>query len=385
MEPLFFHVDMDAFYAAVEVLDNPALRGQPIIVGGTSSRGVVSSCSYEARAFGIHAAMPAYQAKQLCPQGIFVKGRMERYSQVSHQIYQILCRFSPEVQQISIDEAFLDMSGTERLFGKPKEAAAKLKQTVLHESGLTISVGIGSSRYIAKLASAWGKPDGLCLIEKGHEQEFIDTLGLKKLWGIGDVAYRSLLSYGITTTELLRRWTLEQLQKTFGNSAGQFYWTIARGNDPGIYATETKSRSISTEMTFSNDISQISVLRTHLLRMSHEVMFRALEEQLFSSTVALKFRYTDFSTFSAHKTIAQPLYSGEEVYKIATELLVQKWKRRPLRLLGVGLHNVQEESTIIQAELFDDQYRRKRELEKVVLDLRNKGRFIEKATTLLDE
>lgn len=175
------------------------------------------------------------------------------------------------------------------------------------------------------------------------------------------------------------------MQRTFGNSAGQFYWTIARGNDPGIYASETKSRSISTEMTFTTDISQISVLRTHLLRMSHEVMFRSLEEHLFSSTVAIKFRYSDFSTFSAHKTTAQPLYSGEEVYKIATELLEQKWKRRPLRLLGVGLHNVQQESSFTQTELFDDQYRRKRELEKVVLELRNKGRFIEKATTLLDE
>ncbi len=384
MEPVFFHVDMDAFFASVESLDNPAYRGKPLIVGGMGPRGVVSSCSYEARAFGVHSAMPMFKARQLCPHAVFVAGRMERYSAMSHKIVAILERFSPIVQQISIDEAFLDMSGTQRLFGPPLEAAASLKRTVKEETSLTISVGIAQTRYIAKMASAYGKPDGLCRVAPGKEILFVDTIGLKKLWGVGDASWKILEHHGITTPAQLRAWDLERLKRTFGNAAGEFYHRIACGEDPGIYAQEAKTRSISTETTFATDITDDSLLRQQLLRMSHEVMFRAIEEHALGSTVAIKLRYSDFSTISAQETPSKPIYSAEEIYAIACRLLQQKWKRSPVRLLGVGLHNIVIGCDPIQQELFDDTYRRKRELEKVILQLRNKGRKVDKATSLID-
>ena len=385
MEQVFFHVDMDAFFASVESLDHSEYRGLPLIVGGIGPRGVVSSCSYEARAFGIHSAMPMFKARQLCPNGMFVKGRMERYSQMSRTIIGILQTFSPCVQQISIDEAFLDMSGTQRLFGPPKEAARKLKDAVRGQTGLVISVGIGPSRYIAKMASSYGKPDGLCRVAPGKEILFIDTLGLKKLWGIGDSSLKVLHQHRIDTPEQIRTMSLEYLIRTFGDAAGHFFHSVAFGKDPGIYTGEVKSRSISTETTFPVDLSDIQIIRQQLLRMSHEVMFRSLEEHVIGTTVAIKLRYGDFTTVSAQESRDTPYYSAEEIFAASSRLIESKWnKLQSIRLLGVGLHNVVAQDKPQQQELFDDGFKRKRELEKAVLALRNKGRVIEKATNLMN-
>ena len=281
------HVDMDAFYASVEQLDNPEYRGKPLVVGGLGNRGVVSACSYEARAFGVHSAMPMYQARKLCPQAAFVRGRMERYSQISRQVIAILHEFSPVVQQISIDEAFLDMTGTQRLFGKSREAALLLKKRVKEETSLNISVGIGSSRFIAKMASDYDKPDGLCRVSPGKEIAFVDAVGLRKLWGIGESTLSSLARQGIRTVAQLRTYEEGRLRHLFGEAAGTYLWKICRGIDPGIHTGSTKSHSISTEMTFPIDVTDGEVLSQNLLGMSHEVMFRAIEEQVVSSTVAI--------------------------------------------------------------------------------------------------
>lgn len=383
METLWFHVDMDAFYASIEQLDHPEYRGKPVVVGGLATRGVVSACSYEARTFGIHSAMPMYQAKRLCPHAVFVRGRMERYSQVSRKVIEILRTFSPEVQQISIDEAFLDMTGTERLFGKPRQAAMALKSKVREETGLIISVGIGSSRFIAKMASDYGKPDGLVRISPGREIAFIDAVGLRKLWGIGDSTLTVLAKHSITTAAQLRQYSAGHLRQLFGEAAGMYLHKVCRGIDPGIHAGIIKSRSISTEMTFPTDVTEACVLEQNLLGMSHEVMFRALGEEVMGTTVAIKLRFSDFTTTSAQETLRTPLYSAEEIYALAKTLLHSRWHApQPVRLLGVGLHNVQKRSVPVQEELFDNPYKRKRDLEKAVLALKAKGRDLRKASML---
>ncbi|MFA5468521.1 MAG: DNA polymerase IV [Sphaerochaetaceae bacterium] len=382
-EKVWFHVDMDAFYAGVEQLDNPALRGKPVIVGGLGNRGVVSACSYEARAYKVHSAMPMYRARQLCPHGIYVCPRMERYSAVSHQVIALLKEFSPTVQQISIDEAFLDMTGTARLYGKPRQAAVLLKNRVKSEIGLTISVGIGTSRFIAKMASGYDKPDGLCRVSVGNEERFIDAIGLKKLFGIGEATLKALKHHSINKPEQLRKFSLEHLKSLFGEATGEYLYKACRGLDPGIHSGVTKSRSISTENTFACDISDEKELFQHLLNMSHEVMFRALQENLSSSTVAVKVRFSDFTTVSAQNSQGTPLCSGEQVYEIAKELLKSRWRApQKVRLLGVGLYGVNEGSSLVQPELFEDPYQRKGELEKAVLALRSKGRNIQKASLL---
>ena len=381
MEQVWFHVDMDAFYAAVEQNDNPEYRGKPLIVGGTSNRGVVSACSYEAREYKVHSAMPMYRAKQLCPHAIIVRGNLKRYNEVSKEILKILKSFSPTVQQISIDEAFLDMSGTERLFGKPRQAAILLKNEVKNQSGLTISVGIGPSKFIAKMASGYDKPDGLVRVSKGNEINFVDTIGLKKLWGIGQSTLNDLYKHNITTVKQIRELSLEYLQTTFGTSTGQYLYKVSRGIDPGIHTGVTKSRSISTEQTFVVDVDDKETLLENLLAMSHEVMFRLLEEDLNSCTVALKIRQSDFTTNTIQTTSDSPINSADQVFAMGKDLLEKRFKSGDkIRLLGIGLYNVKERGELVQSELFDDPYEKKRSLEKTILELSKKGQKLQKAT-----
>ncbi|MFA5570276.1 MAG: DNA polymerase IV [Sphaerochaetaceae bacterium] len=383
MSHIWFHVDLDAFYASVEQLDNPEYRNKPVIVGGKSNRSVVSACSYEARAYGVHSAMPVYLAKTKCPHGIYVRPRMERYSEKSREVMKELAAFSPYVQQISVDEAFLDMSGTERLFGKPKEAALLLKKRIKENTGLTLSVGIATSRFIAKLASGYQKPDGLSLISPGREQDFVDAVGLKKLWGVGKKTLEQLHKHNITTPKELRTYSKEHLQRLFGEAAGSFLYSTSRGIDPGMYAEESKSRSISTEMTFVVDVCESISIDQALLAMAHDVMFRLFEEQLFSTTVAVKIRYSDFSTYSVQTTTTDSIVSADQVYNLAKDLFYSKWRKgEPIRLLGVGLYNVKEHSSHIQQSLFDDEYARKHTLEKTILKLKSEGLTLKKASLL---
>jgi DNA polymerase-4 len=386
METVWFHVDMDAFYASVEQLDHPEYRGKPVIVGGQSNRGVVSACSYEARAFGVHSAMPMYQARKLCPQGLYVRGNMSRYSEVSRNVFAVLQQFSPTVQQISIDEAFLDMSGTERLFGKPRDTAVLLKQRIREETGLVISVGIGSNRFIAKMASDYDKPDGLCRVSVGKEIAFVDAVGLKKLWGIGDTTLNRLAKHSITTVAQLRSYAQSRLQLMFGEATGTYLYRSCRGIDPGVHHTIAKSRSISTEMTFPVDVCASGVLEQNLLAMSHEVMFRAMQEEVRALTVSIKIRFSDFTTISCQSTAATPIRSAEQIYHQAKELLHKRWRVGvPVRLLGVGLLNVQEKKQETQQELFEDPFKRKEKLEQTILSLRKKGRSVQKASLLHPE
>jgi DNA polymerase-4 len=383
METVIFHVDMDAFYAAVEVLDNPAYRDMCLLIGGLGKRSVVATASYAARAYGVHSAMPMAQALRLCPQAIVVEPRMERYSQVSRQVMEILKSFSSDVHQISIDEAFLDMSGTFRLFGLPREAGRLLKERVKQETGLNISVGIGPSRFIAKMASDYDKPDGLCRVSMGKEIAFIDAVGLKKLWGVGKVTQQQLAKHHIPSTAELRTYSEQTLQSLFGRSMGHFLYLACRGIDPGIFKEEAKSHSISTETTFIEDVTTSEVLEQTLLWMSHEVMFRSLDEKQMGRTVGLKLRFPDFTTFTVQVTPQSTIYSAEQIYQHAKMLLQQKWSEgRPVRLIGLGLYQLYSGERPLQEELFEDPYEKKRRLEQVVLKLQKEGKQVVKATNL---
>lgn len=381
-EAVIFHVDIDAFFAAVEVLDNPALGGLPLLIGGSSKRGVVATASYEARKFGIHSAMPMAQALRLCPHATVVAGRRGRYSEVSAQVMAVLNRYSSSVHQISIDEAFLDMSGTQRLFGRPRDAALALKEEVHRETGMTISVGIGPNRLIAKMASDYNKPDGLCKVSESKKELFIDAVGLRKLWGVGKVTQEELKRLKITTTSELRAINLPRLQSLFGSSMGAFLYNAVRGNDPGIFS-EAKSRSISTEMTFLDDVADRALLEETLLSMSHEVMFRALDEQQIARTIGVKIRLADFSTSTVQITPIEPILSAEQVYIIAKGLLAQKWREgMKVRLIGVGLYQLYDGKTPIQGELFESGHEKQRALEEVVLALQKEGHVLVKAANL---
>ena len=373
MENVFFCADMDAFYASVEQHDNPDYAGKPLIVGGIEGhRGVVSACSYEARRYGVHSAMPSSTAHKLCPNGIFVPVRMERYKEVSDHIMEIFTRYAPEVIQNSIDEAFLDLTGTEKLMGPPLEVAAKIKACVKEETGLTVSIGIGCNRYLAKLASDYRKPDGLYPVEKGKEIEFIDSIPLKKLWGIGKSTYTRLESSGITSAAQIRSLSDTVLEGMFGKGAAEFLKAISRGEDPGICSTEHKSRSISNEITFDQDVGDYAVLRETLLGLSHQILFRLLEKGWSSKTLALKLRLDNFSTSTIQMTQETAFTSAEEVFQASLVLLQKKWdRRRNIRLIGLGFQNA-DTSGETQLQLFDEIHEKQNKVEKAVLELNSR-------------
>lgn len=381
-DKIYFHVDLDAFFAAVELLDNPSLLGKPVIIGGKGPRSVASTCNYEARKFGVHSAMPMVRALQLCPSAIVISGNYSRYLEKSREVMEIFNSFSSNVMQISVDEAFLDMSGTTTLFGSPFKAGLTLKKKVKEISGLNISVGIGYSKLIAKMASEFNKPDGICIVEKGREIEFIDAVGLKDLWGIGKVTQKKLEQKHIRTNENLRSFSIKSLKNMFGEAMGYYLYNICRGIDIGIFERETKSHSISTERTFREDIISIDVIYTNLLDMCYEILYRSLSENKMARTIGIKIRYNDFSTFSAQMTPDIPIYNAEQIYEYAKCLLTKKWTKNPIRLLGVGLYQTYNKDSMIQADLFDEDNKKKRELEKISLSLKKEGLNLTKATLL---
>ncbi len=385
-ETWFFHIDLDAFYASVEQYDNPSLKGKPVIVGGaTSNRGVVSACSYEARTYGVHSALPIFKARELCPHGIYLPGRMKRYQRVSEHIMSIFSEFSPTMQQISIDEAFLDMSGTECLWGPVEQTAIRLQDAVKQESGLTASIGIASNKYIAKMASDRNKPNGICFVPQGEEYLFISEQPLNKIWGIGKKGIENLNRHHIHTVENLRSFTLPYLKRVFGDSTGSFYFQAVRGQDPGFFSTTAKSRSVSNEITLEADTVDKEQLRGLIHQLAHHVMFRLLKEGLIATTVGIKYRLSNFSTFSAQYTPNKPIYSAEEIFAYVWELFIERWDgASAIRLIGVSINSVQKRDQPMQEELFYDDYKRKHTVEKTVLKLRSKGNKIMKASDLLN-
>ncbi|MBQ9205111.1 MAG: DNA polymerase IV [Treponema sp.] len=375
MNTVFLHVDLDAFFASVEQLDHPEYKGKPVIVGGlpTDRRSVVSTASYEARKFGVHSAMPTFQAVKLCPNGIYLRPRMKRYHEKSEEVMAIFREYSPDIQQISVDEAFIDLTGTERLFGSPEDTARRLKKEVFEKTGLTVSVGLASTKYCAKIASGLQKPDGLTIVPFGGETEFMLSLPLTKVWGAGKKTLAKLEQYGIKTTRDIYTRSEKLLQSLFGNAAGSFLYHSVRGNEGADFRAEPKSRSISAENTYEYDLTNPEIIETAILDLCHTVMFRSLREKVRSTTVALKIRYEDFSTVSVQTTSERYVSSVDDLFERAKALLEKKRDARlGIRLLGVAMQNLEDDTTPRQQELFDFGDEKKRKLESAILKAQEK-------------
>ena len=328
--------------------------------------------------------MPMTTALRLCPDAICIKGRMERYAEKSREVMGIISSFAPGFLQVSIDEAFLDLTGMERIYPLPGKAAKLLKERILSETGLTVSIGVAPSRFIAKLASDYRKPDGLTIVPRGKEEIFVDMVGLKKLWGIGDSMLRALESRGIRSTERLRTYSEDELKRMFGASSGSYLYKVSRGIDPGIYQGETKSRSISTERTYYPDLFSADAVEDAILEMSEEVMFRAFDEKKIPRTVSIKLRYGDFTTITAQTTPSGAIYSSMDVYRIAKDLFFSRWKGEGIRLIGVALQGIYDGDDIEQGEFFREREIKERELEKTILELGRNGNKVMRLRHLED-
>lgn len=368
------HVDMDAFFASVEQLDNPSLRGKPVIVGGTSGRGVVSAASYEARRYGVHSAMSGTRARMLCPDGIFLPGRMERYSEVSHQIQNIFTEFTPLVEPLSCDEAFLDVTGSQRLFGVPVEIARLVKSTIREKTGLTASVGVAPTMFVAKLASDLEKPDGLVVIRAEEVLDRLAPLPVEKLWGVGGRMAESLHSIGISTIADIRAWPEEDLERRFGTS-GRHLADLSRGRDPRRVSPEEEVKSVSHETTFEYDIDDVESLAVHLRGLADKVAVRMRRKGLVGRTVQLKVRYRDFSTITRRTTLPEPCALGQVMADEAIRLLYDRTDAgaRSVRLIGVGMGELSAEGEGGQVSLFRMAERERLEaLEKTTDIIRNR-------------
>jgi DNA polymerase IV len=373
---VFFHVDLDAFFASVELLDDPSLAGKPVIVGALPGhRGVVSTCSYEARAFGVRSAMPISEAYRRCPQGIYLKPRMERYVALSNEVMEIFSSFTPEVERLSIDEAFLDMTGTERLWGGPEEAARLLKRKVRDETALSISVGIAPNRYVAKIASGLRKPDGLVCVGPEELEAFMLDLPLTRIWGAGEKTQDRFRELGIVCVAQLAAFGEAQLGSLFGKAGGAFLYGAVRGRDVGIFGSgEPGSRSMSAETTFERDSSDREQVEDVLLALSEELTYRLWSEGSSSRCLGLKLRFHDFTTISRRLTRRSRYGSSGEVFKDALALLGKAWDgRAALRLLGLRFGDLEDPGGDAQGELFAESSERASKAEAAVFEIEKKG------------
>lgn len=352
--PSILHVDMDAFYASVEQRDNPLLRGKPVVVGGPSeSRGVVAAASYEARKFGVFSAMPMVQAMRLCPQLVLVTGNFEKYTSESRKIMTILRSFTPLVEPLSLDEAFLDVAGCEALFGSPKEIAQKIKERIRSEIGLIASVGVAPSKFLAKLASDMKKPDGLCVILEDEVRKVLDPLPVSKIFGVGKKTAPKLEKLGIHTVGDLAAYPKSQLIENFG-AFGEWMHNLANGVDPRPVLPEREEKSRGMERTFEKDSSDPEFLRRQLLEYSEELAFDLRSRGLRGRTITVKLRYSDFKTTTRSHTLDFATNLGPRIYTVARDLLSKITLDKPVRLLGLSISSLNDSRGPVQLELFSD-------------------------------
>lgn len=363
---MILHVDMDAFYASVEERDNPSLMGRPVIVGGTAEgRGVVAAANYEARKFGVHSAMAAARAVRLCPQAAFIRPRMERYAEVSRQIRDLFEEFTPLVEPLSLDEAFLDATGSEPLFGSSAEIGNQIKRRIREELRLIASVGVAPNKFLAKIASDLRKPDGFVVVEPDQVQGFLDPLPVGRIWGVGKVTGQVFDRFGIRTIGQLRQMSIETLNSLFGSS-GEHYWRLAHGQDDRLVVPDREAKSISHETTFAEDIADSDVLQAWLVELAEQVAQRLRRHQLKGRTVDLKVRFADFRTITRSMTLSEPTDITQELLQAGAELLRKlPAGHLPVRLLGLGVKGF-DDSGHSQRQLFDEPGReRQRQLDRV--------------------
>jgi len=346
------HIDMDAFFAAIEVLDEPSLTGKPVIVGGSTNRGVVSTANYEARRFGVHSAMPLFMAKEKCPHGIFLPVRKKRYAQVSRRILDILNDFTPLVEQVSIDEAYLDITGTGELFGSPEDLARRIKERIRKDTGLTCSVGIAPNKFLAKIGSDMKKPDGLTVISGNDVEEFLSRLPVEKIPGVGKRSLERLHRYGIRMFGDLRRFSQERLSREFGKFGHRLY-ELAKGKDSSLVVPSREAKSIGSEETLASDTNDPSILKRRATAHADKVARTLREEGLKGGTITIKIKFGDFSAITKSQTLAEATDSFKTISETAVNLLLSQPLRVKVRLIGVAVSNLVKSAADAQLGLFE--------------------------------
>ena len=367
MRRWIMHVDMDAFFASIEQLDHPEYKGHPVIVGGLSSRGVVATCSYEARKFGVHSAMPISRAKKLCPDGIYVYPRMDRYKEVSHQIFSIMKEFTPHIEPLSIDEAFLEVSGMSTMYSGPKALGRAIKDRVFEETGLIISAGLAPNKFLAKLASDLDKPDGLVVIPYGREKEILAPLPIKRIWGVGPRTEKILKTGGFHLMRHIQALPDESsLIPLVGNQARRI-WELANGIDDRPVETDRKIQSIGAEETYEEDLTDGSTIELEFRYFANRLSKRLRKRNLLGHTVSIKVRYDDFTTVSRQKRLDTPSDHEHVFFETAlllwNKLMQDKTSKQlkgvtfmdppgPIRLLGLTVSGL-DEDVPMQDSLFE--------------------------------
>ena len=372
---IIVHVDLDAFFASVEQLLHPEWRNKPVIVGadpqGGRGRGVVSAASYEARKYGVHSAMPISQAYRLCPQGIYVVPHGNIYREYSQKFFKVLHQFSPLVEGLSIDEAFLDMSGSFSLFGNAETMGKKIRSEIKKQTQLTASVGIAPCKSVAKIGSDFNKPDGLTIIEPGQIQDFLDPLPVTKLWGIGKQTYQLLLKMGVKTVAQLRSYPREILEKKFGKM-GDHICHMARGEDERDVTPFESVKSVSNEMTFNEDIIDSEIILKTIFGLAEKVGGRLRRSKIKGHTIHLKIRFADFKTNTRSHTLKKSTHLTEDIFSTVEALLEEFLPLESfVRLVGVGVSHLENESGS-QLSIWDIADEKKLKMEKVMDQIQDK-------------
>ena len=349
---MILHIDMDAFFAAIEMLDDPTLRGKCVVVGGSSNRGVVAAASYQARRFGVHSAMPMFKARQRCPELVVVPPHRKRYSAVSRQVMTILRSYSPLVEQVSIDEAYLDAHGLERLQGMPAVLAGKIKAAIQKKTRLTCSIGVAPLKFLSKIASDMDKPDGLTVITPEAVPQVLATLPVGKIPGVGRRMQQKLQTLGIETLGDVGRYRQSALQRHLGKYGRRLY-QLSQGIDTGRVTPIAPVKSVSSETTLGSNTRNHAILARHLLRQAEDVGRQLRNKKLKARTITIKIKYADFAQITRRATLPQPTQAAEAIYKEAVKLLEGQRLYRQVRLIGVGASSLVPQDTLVQQSLFD--------------------------------
>ncbi|MDO8136720.1 MAG: DNA polymerase IV [Candidatus Brocadiales bacterium] len=368
------HVDMDAFFASVEELDDPGLRGKAVIVSGSpEGRGVVSSASYEARRYGVHSAMPITRARKLCPQAVFVEARIERYAEVAQELLGIFKKYTPLVEPASLDEAYLDVTDTEAIFGGAENIGREIKRRIREEIGLTASIGIGPNKFLAKLASDLRKPDGFVVIKDEEKEEVLRDLPVSKILGVGRATENRLHELGIHTIGDLRALPLEALVEEFGRWGEGLYY-LSRGVDESPVVTDWEPKSTGRSVTFERDIKDYGVIRRQLYQLTEEVTSTLRDMGLRAKTITIKIRYSNFKTITRSTTLDTPTDLTETIWRYVDALLRERvdLEDKAVRLVGVTLSNLTVAETLEQLHLFQDQEVKAQRLQEATDQIKEK-------------